>query len=68
MKVKPITGKSPITGDMVDGETYQMEYDSIKNELMQVLRSHKLTAGQALYAIGICEKSIYSAIHSIVDF
>ncbi len=42
MKVKPITGKSPITGDMVDGETYQMEYDSIKNELISKCNDKKV--------------------------
>jgi len=66
--VFPISGISPITGETVDGETLKKEYDSIKEELMQVLRQHKLTAGQAKHVLGICRENIDIVMNAIVDF
>lgn len=66
--MKAISGISPISGEMVDGDTLEKEYDGIKNELMRVLRSHKLTAGQAMYALNICKESIDIAMNAVVDF
>lgn len=68
MRVKAISGISPITGEMVDGETFEKEYEEIKEELMQVLRQHKLTAGQANYVLGMCRESIDVAMNAIIDF
>lgn len=66
--MKPIAGISPITGEMVDGDVFKREYEGIKNELMQILRSHKLSAGQAIYALNICRESIDAAMNATTDF
>lgn len=42
--MKAISGKSPVTGETVNGEVLEKDYDIVKNELMQILHSHKLTA------------------------
>lgn len=68
MSIISIAGKSPLTGEMVDGQTCEKEYNSIKNELMQILRTHKLTAGQASYVLKLCKESIDIAINSVADF
>ena len=66
--MKAISGKSPVTGETVNGGVLEKDYDIVKNELMQILHSHKLTAGQAVYALELCKKSINTSMYAIVDF
>lgn len=68
LQVQAISGISPRSGETVDGETLEKDYNLLKKELMQVLRSHKLTAGQALYLLSMCREEIDVAMNRITVF
>lgn len=63
-----ISGTLPVTGEEVDGVTLDREYDLLRKEVMQVMHSHNLTAGQAQYLLRLCTQAIDIATSQSTDY
>ena len=64
--MKPIAGRSPVTGQTVSGNQFETDYSILENELMQIFRKHKLDLGQAMFLLHKCEEDMLAKAYRSV--